>query len=182
MGKLKDLPSALRTRATQAREERVAGMFGGDPQILREPQEAEEEAPEGYAHQEMVEAIHALEGAIAAASGAQVKAIEGNVVTIPPGATDKGIKAALQAHAKAMTLAMGQVKEDPIIGRLVELIEESQRLQAALVEAMKPEKEDEEPDLPMEFTINRNRDGYMTSVIAKPYSAPKKGKSSIVIN
>jgi hypothetical protein len=180
MGKLKDLPSALRTLATQAREERVAGMFGVDPQILREPPEDEEEAPEGYAHQEMVEAIHALESAIGAASGAQVKAIEGNVITIPPGATDKGIKAALSAHAKAMTMALGQVKEDPIIGRLVELIEENQRLQAALVEAMKPEKE--EPEEPIEFTIRRNEDGFMTSVVAKPYTPPVKGKSKMVIN
>lgn len=94
---------------------------------------------------------------------------------MPEAATTDGIEKALKAHAAAIVKAV-KTEPDTAIPALLERI-------VALLEADKDEDEEEkEAEPPIEFKITRDKNGYMTSVVAQPYREPEPQSSGVTYN
>jgi len=189
MPKLTDYNKRIQAMVKQAEDERMQRMFGLTAEMMEEPEEHDPvEAGREMRHEQMCEAIANLAAVIRQGSEAQVKAIEGNVTQIPTGlATDKGVERALKALSKVLDMALRERPQDgsqAVLERLAGLVEENQRLQARLVEVLSEsaEEEDEEAETPIMFQIQRDTNGYMTSVIARPCCEEPEMESAVTIN
>lgn len=179
MARNRDLLNALNRMGTERDQRDLAETFGVDPDMIKEPTEYDQEqAGREMRHEQMCAAIANLATVIRGGSEAQVKAIEGNVLELPSGlATDKGIEKAVKALAKVIESAIrAQPDITPVLERLCLALEKEPE------EPVANGEDEDEDDESMLFEIQRDRNGFMTSVIARPYEEPEPEDTGMTIN
>lgn len=168
MGKLNGMQSQLKALKALTDKQRIAQTFGVDLESLEPPVVDPVDARERETSEALCKAIGSLGECMEEAAEAQCKAITEAVTVIPEGlASDAGIAKALKAHATVVKTALGNRDDSAVVAlmeRLVVLFEENQRLLALLIE--EKEEPEEEPET-VRFDIERDRNGFMTSVIAR---------------
>lgn len=168
MGKLNGMQAQLKALKALTDKQRIAQTFGVDPATLDPPVVDATEVREREMGDNLCQAIGHLGECLEEAAEAQCKAITEAVTVIPEGlASDAGIAKALKAHATMVKAALGD--RDAVIQSLMEkiagLFDLHQQMIALLIER-KEEPEEEEPE-EIRFDIERDRNGFMTSVIAR---------------
>lgn len=184
MGKLNGMPAQLKALKAMADQQRIAQAFGIEPgKPGDDPVDASDDLRKAIGsiilsclsvdeNDEICQAIGSLGDRLEVTAEAQRKAISEVVGAIPEGlATDKGIAKALKAHATVIKIALDSVnsgRDDTAIVALLErvvAVSEGHQRMMALMMANKDEPE-EEPET-VRFDIERDRNGFMTSVIAR---------------
>ena len=170
MGKLDGMNKNLAAMTERMGKDRVAKMFGVDPATL-EPKEIPE--PSEVAHSErnehLCKAITEAGECVEEAVEELGKVVVGSMPKIPEGlATDKGIEKSIKALAAVIKSALKEKPETVVpalLERMVEMIEENQRLSAELIKAMAVEEKEESRDVV--FDISRDRNNFIASVTAR---------------
>lgn len=167
MGKLSRISSGIEALEAARERQCLADMFGVDPSVLDEAPEVDPvDARERETNEALCKAIGGLGECLEEATEAQCKAI---CEMIPQGlVTDAGITKALKAHANVVKIALNDRDDtafQALLEKVVALFSENQRIIALL---MAEKEEPEEDDRPVIFDIERDRNGFMTTVTARP--------------
>lgn len=182
MGKLNGMQSQIKALKALADQQRIAQVFGIEPGKPGEaPADASDDLRKAIGsiilsclsvdeNDEICQAIGSLGDRLEVTAEAQRKAIAESVPSIPAGlASDAGIAKALKAHAVVVKTAVESANRDDtaivaLLERVVAVSEGHQRIMALMM--ARKEEPEEEPET-VRFDIERDRNGFMTSVIAR---------------